>query len=123
MTSLPVLTPVVPEMLLAVGAMALLMLGVYRGERATPMVNGVSIVLLVIAALLVAWLPGDTLTTFGGSFVVDSFARFFKVLAWIGSAVAILMSLDYQAAEKQQTFEYAILILLSSVGMGMLVSA
>ena len=123
MSSLPVLTPAVPEMLLAVGAMALLMLGAYRGERATPIVNVAAIVLLVIAALLVAWLPGDNLTTFGGSFVVDSFARFFKVLAWTGSAVAILMSLDYQVAEKQGTFEYAILILLSSVGMGMLVSA
>jgi NADH-quinone oxidoreductase subunit N len=123
MSSLPVLTPAVPEMLLAVGAMALLMLGAYRGEQATPIVNVTAIALLVVAALLVALLPGDNLTTFGGSFVVDSFARFFKVLAWIGSAVAILMALDYQAAEKQGTFEYPILILLSSVGMGMLVSA
>src|SRR5476649_516191 len=33
------------------------------------------------------------------------------------------MSLDYLAVEKQQTFEYPVLILLSTVGMGMLISA
>ena len=33
------------------------------------------------------------------------------------------MSLHYQAAEKQRTFEYPILILLSAVGMGMMISA
>ena len=49
--------------------------------------------------------------------------RFMKILAYAGSAFAIVMSLDYLAAEKQQTFEYPILIVLSTVGMGMLISA
>jgi hypothetical protein len=40
-----------------------------------------------------------------------------------GSAVAILMSRDYLKAEKQEKFEYAILILLSTTGMLMLISA
>ena len=83
MTSLPVLTPAAPEMLLAVGAMALLMLGAYRGERSTPIVNYVSIALLVAVALLVASLPGDFLTTIGGSLVLDGIARFIKVLAFL----------------------------------------
>ena len=42
------------------------------------------------------------------AFVVDDFARFLKLLALVGSAVAILMSLDYLAVEKQQKFEYPI---------------
>ena len=72
--------------------------------------------------MIVAVLP-DGKPTFGGSFVVDDFARFLKILALIGSAVAIVMSLDYLAAERQQKFEYPILILLSTAGMGMLISA
>jgi NADH-quinone oxidoreductase subunit N len=59
----------------------------------------------------------------GGSFVVDNFARFMKVIAFVASAVAIVMSLNYQVVEKQKTFEYAVLILLSTTGMGMLISA
>ena len=50
-------------------------------------------------------------------------ARFLKLLALIGSAVAIVMSPRYLAAEKQQRFEYSILILLSTTGMMMLISA
>jgi NADH-quinone oxidoreductase subunit N len=114
------LLPVLPEILLAVGAMALLMLGAYR-ERSIGAVNLAAILLLIAAAFIVAWLPDGT--TFGGSFVVDSFARFLKVLAFGASAVAIVMSLSYQAVEHQQKFEYAVLIVLSATGMGMMISA
>ena len=37
---------------------------------------------------------------FDGSFVVDGFARFMKLLALIGSAAAILLSLDYLEREQ-----------------------
>ena len=118
-----VLLPILPEIVLALGAMALLMIGVFVGERATSFVNALAILLLVAAGLLVLWLPAGKLELFGGSFVVDAFARFMKVLALAGSAATILMSLDYIAAQKQRHFEYAILILLSSLGMLLLVSA
>jgi len=68
-------------------------------------------------------MPGDKIAAFGGSFVVDPFGRFLKVLALTGSAVAILMSFDYLKSEKLERFEYPILILLSATGMLMLISA
>ena len=117
------LVPALPEMMLAVGAMVLLMLGAFRGERATPAVSWFSILLLIAAGALVVWLPAGKLTAFGGSFVVDDFARFLKLLALTGSAVAILMSLEYLKVERQERFEYSILILLSTTGMLMLISA
>ena len=117
------LTPLLPELVLGVGAMALLMLGAFRGERTTAVTDVLSIVLLVIAGVIVVLLPAGKLTTFDGSFVVDDFARFLKVLAILGSAAAILMSIDYDAREKQQRFEYSVLIVLSTLGMLMLISA
>jgi NADH-quinone oxidoreductase subunit N len=122
MNAVPISTllPVLPEIVLAVGAMALLMLGAYRDDS-TSLVNLGAILLLIAAAFIVVAMPNGT--AFGGSFVLDGFARFLKVLAFIGSAAAIVLSLDYLAAEKQQKFEYAILIVLSTVGMGMLISA
>ena len=68
-------------------------------------------------------MPAGTLTTFGGSFVVDDFARYLKILALLGSAAAIAMSLDYVEREHQERFEYSVLILLSTLGMLMLISA
>jgi NADH-quinone oxidoreductase subunit N len=120
---IPALLPVVPEIVLVIGAMLLLMVGAFRGERATPSIDAAAILLLIAAGAVVVWLPGEKLVTFGGSFVVDGFARFLKLLALAGSATAILMSYSYLAAEKQRRFEYSILILLATTGMLMLISA
>src|SRR5437763_6074235 len=114
---------VLPELLLAVGAMALLMVGAFRGNRATHIVSELAIGLLAAAALMVATFPAGKFAAFGGSFIVDDFARFLKILALIGSAATIIMSFDYVARRKQRRFEYPILILLSSAGMMMLISA
>ena len=121
--SLSALLPLLPEFVLALGAMALLMLGAYRGEGTTRLVDSLAIVLLVIAGIIVIALPAGTLTAFGGSFIVDNFAKFLKVLALIGSAAAIAMSIDYARREHQQRFEYSVLIVLSTLGMLMLISA
>src|SRR6266852_3413304 len=120
---IPALLPALPEIVLAVGAMVLLMLGAFRGERSAGAIHGLAIALLVAAGFIIVWLPAGKLVTFGGSFVVDDFARFLKLLALTGSAFAILMSFDYLGREKQQKFEYSILILLSTTGMLMLISA
>ncbi len=103
--------------------MALLMIGVFRGLRLVQLINGMAIALLLLAAIMVAYLPAGTLTTFGGSFVVDDFARFMKILALIGSAAAIAIAQDFFAAERWEPFEYPILIVLSTLGMMMLISA
>ena len=121
--TLPALLPALPEIVLALGAMALLMFGAFRGEHTAVATNWLAIGLLVAAGVITLLLPDGTLTTFGGSFIVDPFARFLKLLALTGSAAAILMSFDYLALEKQQRFEYPILILLSTMGMLMLISA
>ena len=121
--TIPALYPLLPEIVLGLGAMALLMFGVYRGERSVRTVDYASVALLIIAGLIVLALPAGKLVTFDGSFVVDGFARFLKVLAIIGSAAAILMSIDHAERERQQRFEYSILIVLSTLGMLMLISA
>ncbi len=120
---IPALLPALPEIVLALGAMVLLMIGAFRGEGTAKTVNWLAILLLVAAGAIIVWLPEGQLVTFGGSFIVDGFARFLKLLALTGSAAAILMSFDYFEREKQQKFEYAILILLSTTGMLMLISA
>jgi NADH-quinone oxidoreductase subunit N len=130
--SLSSLTPLWPEIVLGLGAMALLMLGAYArpaspdGETAESTVrtiDGLAIALLVAAGVVLVLLPHGKLVSFNGSFVVDNFARFLKVLALAGSAAAILMSLDYAKQEHQQRFEYSVLIVLSTLGMMMLISA
>jgi len=117
------LVSMLPELLLAVGAMALLMVGAFRGDAAAPAIDGIAIALLVAAGLVILHLPAGKLVSFGGSFVIDDFARFLKILALVGSAATILMSFDYTARQMKPKFEYPVLILLSTTGMLMLISA
>ena len=117
------LLPVLPELVLAVGAMALLMIGAYLGERMTSLVTGLSVCLLVVVGAIELALPSGRLTTFGGSFIVDDFARFLKILALIGSATTLILSTEFLADPSRRIFEYAILVLLSTLGMMVLISA
>jgi len=118
------LLPVLPEMVLAVGAMALLMLGVYRaGQGTTAAVTGLAVLLLIVTGVLILTLPAGKLTTFGGSFIVDDFARFMKIVALIGSVVTLVLSTEFLSDPSGRMFEYAILVLLSTLGMMVLISA
>ena len=116
------LSMILPELILAVGAMALLMYGVYSGERSAPAVNAAAAAVLFLAILAVAF-TGESGTTLGGAFVVDGFARFMKVAALIGSAVAILMAWRFSRAEGLERFELPILILLGTLGWLVMISA
>jgi NADH-quinone oxidoreductase subunit N len=120
---LSALMAVAPELLLAGGAMLLLMLGAFRGERTAVAADTIAIAFLVVAGVIVARLPNGKPAALGGSFVVDDFARFLKILALAGAAVTILMSFDYAKRQMRPTFEYPVLILLSVTGMLMLISA
>ncbi|KIZ36872.1 MULTISPECIES: NADH-quinone oxidoreductase subunit NuoN [Rhodopseudomonas] len=117
------LLPILPEIVLVIGAMLLLMLGAYRGAQTTRLVTTLAIVLLVVTGGLELMLPAGRLVTFGGSFIVDDFARFLKILALIGSAATLILSAEIVADPSRRMFEYAILVLLSSAGMMLLISA
>jgi len=117
------LLPVLPELVLAVGAMALLMLGAYRGQGTTTLVTGLAVCLLIATGVIELMLPAGKLTTFGGSFIVDDFARFLKITALIGSVATLLLSVEFLSDPSRRIFEYSILVLLSTLGMMVLISA
>jgi NADH-quinone oxidoreductase subunit N len=117
------LLPVMPELVLAVGAMALLMIGAYRGQGTTALVTWLAVCLLVAAGVLELMLPKGKLTTFGGSFIVDDFARFLKIVSLIGSVATLVLSREFLADPSRRIFEYSILVLLSTLGMMVLISA
>ncbi len=114
---------VAPEVLLAVAAMALLMVGAFRGERASRLISWLAVLALGLAVFLVLGAPTTRMVGFAGMFVVDAFAIFMKLLVLLGSALAIVMSLGYMREERLERFEFPVLILLATLGMLMMVSA
>ena len=116
------LLPVLPEIVLAAGAMILLMIGAWRGQESRGAVTALAIGLLILAGILECMLPHGKLTTFGGSFIVDDYARYLKTLALIGSIVTLILSRGF-LAEQAKIFEYSILVTLATGGMMVLISA
>lgn len=111
-----------PELLVAVSAMALLMLGVFSGPKGNNTVMGLGVAALIIAAILVAFVSEDG-QAFGDAFVSDPFSRFMKILTLLGSIVTLVMSVGFAKAERFDKFEYPVLIMLSTLGMMLMVSA
>ncbi|WP_438277890.1 NADH-quinone oxidoreductase subunit NuoN [Nitrobacter sp.] len=117
------LLPVLPEIVLAIGAMVSLMIGAWCGPRAAALITVLAICLLGAAGVIEYLLPTGRLVTFGGSFVVDEFARFLKIAALAGSAATLVLSREFIEDDSRRMFEFAILVMLSTVGMMVLISA
>ena len=115
---------VLPEITLALFAMAALLFGVYtkKDKVAGPILWVTSAVLAGIG-IWIAMSPAGTHTAFNGAFVDDSFARFAKVTILLSAAAVLLMSADFMYRRGLLRFEYPILVALSAVGMMMMVSA
>lgn len=123
MTSIPSFGPFLAELVLVVAGLAMVLIGAIRGETSKCLIDWVAIGALVLAGILVIEQGPGVLQTFNGAFVSDEFARFMKVLTLLGSLAAIILSSGYMRDEKFARFEYAILIVLSTLGMMVMISA
>src|SRR5690606_17464514 len=122
--ALPDLGPVVPELVMAIGALLLLGIGVFLKEpRASRNIAWASVALMAVTFVLVLGSPRETTLTFADMFVVDGFARFVKLMMLIASAAGVVMSLGFLKAERMERFEYPVLMVLATLGMMMMVSA
>jgi NADH-quinone oxidoreductase subunit N len=117
------LVPILPEIILAVGAMAFLMFGAGARSDRGETILWLAVVALGLSGIFVVMGEG-TEVLFNGSFIVDPFARVLKVLTLIGAAIALVMSLDYwRDTEGTVKFEYPVLVLFAASGMLMMISA
>ncbi|MEK9210284.1 NADH-quinone oxidoreductase subunit NuoN [Sphingomonas sp. 2378] len=116
---------VLPELVLTLGAIALMLVAAWGGTAST---RGISIAAVFVLAGAMVSLAGPSTTgglAFGGLYRADAFAGFAKVLIYLATAVAIVMAPGFFAKTAGEDLrpEYPILMLLSAVGMGMMVSA
>ena len=116
------LLTLLPELILAVGALALLLTGAIGGERMAPAVTWGAILLLVVTGAVMVMAPAGA-SAFGGAFIADDFARFAKILILVGTALSILLAGEFFSVAQVSRFELPILMLLASLGMMLMVSA
>ncbi|RXT55183.1 NADH-quinone oxidoreductase subunit N [Bosea sp. Tri-44] len=120
--TLPALGPALPEIILALGAIAMVLYGAIQGERSTRTLEIAALALFALALVLVLRGEGKVVT-FNGAFIADGFARFMKVLTLFGAAAAIVLSADFLRRDGAMRFEFPILVVLATIGMMMMISA
>ncbi|MEM1275464.1 MAG: NADH-quinone oxidoreductase subunit NuoN [Pseudomonadota bacterium] len=115
---------VVPEILMAVGAMALLMFGTYGGQDSQRfnVTYLAAALMVVVAGIVMTDAPGRE-EAFSGAFVNDAYSRYSKVLILFSSAVMLVLGTDYLERRGILKFEYPVLVVLAVLGMMMMVSA
>ena len=112
-----------PEAFLGLGALVLVLAGAIKGEKSGPLVLEIAVGILGIALLLVWYETKSSAVIFDGAFVDDAFGRFMKALALAGALVCLLMSAEFLKRENIAQFEFPVLVLLSTLGILMLISA
>ncbi|EQA99273.1 NADH:ubiquinone oxidoreductase subunit N [Sphingobium quisquiliarum P25] len=117
------LLAVLPELILTAGGLVLLMIAAFSGDAAARVVNWLSVLTLLVAGLALSTSVANGPVAFNGLVRADAFSVFAKALIYAAAGAAILLAPRYFLAGSALRPEYPVLILFSSVGMGMMVSA
>lgn len=114
-----------PELVLAVGAIALMLVSAWGGQASTKLVSWAAVAVLAGAGFALAGPSSAGGTAFDGLYRADMFAAFAKVLIFGAAAISILIAPRFfqQTSGDDLRPEYPVLILLSAAGMGVMVSA
>jgi NADH-quinone oxidoreductase subunit N len=114
-------SPLLPALLLGIGGMVLLLAGVLTKRDSFTFCSLAAVALLILAAIASAVAPDEIV--FNGLLKTSLFTRFADTLVYLGAAMALILSLDYNRRENIARFEYPILVLFAVLGMIVMISA
>ena len=109
-----------PELILSLGGIVLMLVAAWAPKAARP-VSFAAVALLAAAGF--AAITGPQGSAFNALYSADAFATFAKLLVYAATAVCILIAPHFFAQGEPLKPEYPVLILFSTVGAGMMISA
>jgi NADH-quinone oxidoreductase subunit N len=122
-----------PETVLTLGSLAALMLGTFSGKgpydaRALTVTSLFAVAVLALAGFTLLDAPAGSTIAFDGLYVADAYSAFLKVIILVTAAASVLLALPWLQDSNADglmrgRFEYPVLMLLATLGMGMMVSA
>ncbi|MBW8783506.1 MAG: NADH-quinone oxidoreductase subunit NuoN [Novosphingobium sp.] len=117
-----------PEELLSFAGLILLLVAGWAGDRAARAITIASVLVLVVCGVLVA--PelggggtGPQTAVFYGQYRADAFAAFAKLLIYAAAAACLIVAPAFFDRFKAMRAEFPLLILFSTLGMDLMVSA
>ncbi len=115
--------PILPELILSIGATILMMVAAFTGRRGSGLVSWLSVAVLLTATVALVGAPSHAGPVFDGLIAADLFASFGKAIIFPAAAVAIIAAHGWFERDQEHSSEYAVLILFAAAGMSVMVSA
>ena len=111
-----------PELLLALAGLLGVLAGAVMGDRFNAISFKLGAATLVLAALVVL-MNWDGGTAFGGLVTTGPFVNFAKVVSFLAGAATLLMGENFLKRHETIRYEYPLLVIFASLGMGITLSA
>jgi len=108
---------ILPEIVLACGALVLLVADVLVPRSKQGVLAVVTLVALGATAVALVPMAGVHVSVANGLMAVDGFGLFFKVMFLLAAVLTVLMSVRYLGVEHASAGEYYFLILCATLGM------
>lgn len=117
------IAPLAPELVVVLGAFALLMLDLFLDERRRVVTHALAVATLLIAAALVAFGVGGQGAALGDMFIRDTAADVLKFTLLLVGALSLLYAWSFLRERGLYKGEVPVLVLFATSGMMLLVSA
>lgn len=115
--------PLLPELVVILGAFALLMLDLFLDERRRVVSHLFAIAVLAVATFMVATGVGGQGTVLSGMFIRDTAADVMKVTIGVVGILSMIYTWPYLRARDLYKGEVSVLMLFATAGMMLLVSS
>ncbi len=113
-----------PELLLVGFALIAVLIGAWAKDRSSTLLSGLGVLVLIgAAAAAVVFRPAAPVSILQGAMVIDGVGVFAKVLIGLSAAATLALGADHFRRIKEERFEFPIMIVLSTLGMFVMVSA
>ena len=114
---------IVPEVSLAILAIACLMYGLFSKKDSFNKATNFGILSLIFVSVLVYFDFTTNFALFETFFSNTTFTKFFKILTTLGAAASLIISKNYFIDTKINRFEIPTLLLFSTLGMMLMISS
>lgn len=121
--SLHFISPLAPELYLALAACALLMIGVFCAPRATGGMITLAVIFLAVTLLLLCFSPSAHTTAMNHMAAVNGFTQLSKVIVVLAALLTLINASQWLSEKGGKPFEFLALILFSTLGMMVMISA
>lgn len=115
--------PILPLIAVAVGAVAVLLVGVRVDDEESEGLGWLTILALVVAFVLALFMVGHQGLAFSGALAIDDYTVYFELVILLTAAMTVAMSLEYVPDFGLSAAEYYALLLFAALGMMLMAAA